>query len=129
MIRVAVGVVVDAEDRILITQRPLHKSHGGYWEFPGGKIEAGELAEQALARELLEEVDIQVHDSVWLGDFVHDYDQLRVHLDVFKISRFSGQALCLEGQGNLAWVRVGELGQYQFPAANYKIIDLINSCS
>ncbi|MGL5741622.1 MAG: NUDIX domain-containing protein [Legionella sp.] len=64
---VAVSVILDAQQRILITQRPLHVPHGGCWEFPGGKVEQYELAHAALIREIQEEVGLEVHEYQLLG--------------------------------------------------------------
>ena len=125
IIDVAVGVVQDNQDRFLITQRPMHQSHGGFWEFPGGKLEAGETAEQALIRELAEEVAIEVRGCDPLGSFIHAYDQSTVHLHIFRVRNFTGEAICGEGQDNLAWVSYQDLIQYQFPAANYKILAML----
>jgi len=124
-VRVAVAVIFDAEGRILLTQRAAHIDHGGRWEFPGGKLEAGEQPSAALKREVLEEVGLKVLDMAFLTDVVHDYATKNVTLHVWCVTRFEGTATCRESQSNLRWVRVDDLNQYDFPEANQKIIPLL----
>ena len=123
---VAVGVIFDEQQRILITLRPFTQSHGGYWEFPGGKLEAGEEASEALAREIQEEIGITVVDSYPLGEVDYDYSEsARVRLIVFGVSQFVGTPACLEKQLDMRWVSHSELSAYPFPEANLSIIRLI----
>lgn len=128
MIKVAVGVVFDDKQRILITQRAEHISHGGFWEFPGGKLEADELAEAALVREIKEEVGVDVLEYRFLGDLNHDYGTRAVHLFVFAVNKHQGEARRCELQSDLRWVAVEDLEQYQFPEANQQIIEMIKGC-
>lgn len=123
--RVAVAVIRDDQQRLLITQRPVHASHGGYWEFPGGKLEHGELPEQALKREILEEVGLQIQESHYLGEITHQYTDKTVTLIIFLVTQFTGQAFCREGQMDLRWIEQGEWTHYQFPEANREIFTLI----
>lgn len=117
---VAVGLVFNAAGEILIAKRPLHKYKGGLWEFPGGKVEAGESALQALQREFFEEVDIQILTAdPWL-QIPSD-----VLLDIYKVSSYSGVAFGKEGQ-EILWVNPNQLLQFEFPAANQMIIDKLN---
>lgn len=120
-LHVAVGVIRDREGRILITQRAKHAHQGGLWEFPGGKLEAGETVQQALARELAEEVGIQVKTAAPLIKINHDYGDRQVLLDVWNVTAFAGQAEGCEGQA-MRWVTVEQLGEFNFPAANIPII-------
>lgn len=120
-LHVAVGVIRDGEGRILITQRAKHAHQGGLWEFPGGKVEAGETVQQALTRELAEEVGIQVRAALPLIKINHDYGDRQVLLDVWNISTFTGQASGCEGQA-LRWINAGQLQEFSFPAANQPII-------
>lgn len=120
-VRVAVGVVRDNAGRVLIARRPPHKHQGDLWEFPGGKIEAGESCEIALERELLEELGIQVVRSVPLIGIPFSYADKKVFLDVREVVAFTGEPIGKEGQP-VQWVPVVELGQYAFPAANAPII-------
>ncbi|GAA4500205.1 8-oxo-dGTP diphosphatase MutT [Pseudaeromonas paramecii] len=118
---VAVGVIRDEMGRICICQRQAGQHQAGKWEFPGGKVEAGETLPQALTRELQEEIGIQVEACEPLLAIEHDYGDKQVLLDVWLVSRFAGVARGLEGQP-LRWVSVPELADYGFPAANQAIV-------
>jgi 8-oxo-dGTP diphosphatase len=99
---VAVGVLLDAEGRFLLTSRPEGKVYAGYWEFPGGKLEAGESIEAALRRELHEELGISVgHVEPWKVELV-DYPHARVRLHFCKLRDWSGSFEMREGQ-SMAW--------------------------
>lgn len=123
--KVAVAVIVDAQQRILVTQRPMHAPHGGYWEFPGGKLEDDEPAEQALIREIKEEVGLDIHHYQRLGQINHQYSDRHVELIIFLVTHFDGTATALEGQLGLKWLAKNELNHEQFPGANREIFALI----
>lgn len=123
--KVAVAIVFDNEQRVLITRRPLHAAHGGMWEFPGGKLEAGELPSEALVREIKEEVGIEIVEYSFLGEVTHTYGDKTVTLLVFRIEQYQGNAICCESQIDLCWVSVNNLVDYTFPEANLQIINLI----
>lgn len=118
---VAVGVIQDPAGRICICRRPEDKHQGGKWEFPGGKVEAGETVQQALARELAEELGIGVRACQPLLTIHHDYPDKSVLLDVWRVTGFEGQAHGREGQP-LRWIGLDELEGYDFPAANQPIV-------
>ena len=120
-IHVAVGVLRDPHNRVLIAQRPAHVHQGGCWEFPGGKVEPGETAVAALRREWWEEVGVHIHAARPLIQIRHVYPEYAVLLDVFQASAFSGKPHGKEGQP-VAWVAPETLGQYTFPAANRAIV-------
>ena len=120
-VHVAVGVISDGADRILIARRAEHLHQGGLWEFPGGKVEANETVEQALRRELFEELAIEVTSQQPLLTIAHDYSDKLVLLDVWWVSAFSGEPQGCEGQP-LHWVSVASLHEFEFPAANQPII-------
>ncbi|MCK9638163.1 MAG: Nudix family hydrolase [Methylobacter tundripaludum] len=120
-LQVAVGVVKNPEGKILISLRHADLHQGGLWEFPGGKIEEFETAEQALARELKEEINITVTTAIPLITIKHQYPDRLVQLNVFLVEQFSGEAKSLEGQ-LFKWVTPAELEHYAFPAANRPII-------
>ncbi|MCF7964617.1 MAG: Nudix family hydrolase [Methylobacter tundripaludum] len=120
-LQVAVGVVKNPEGKILISLRHADLHQGGLWEFPGGKIEEFETAEQALVRELKEEIDITVTAATPLITVKHQYPDRLVQLNVFLVEQFSGEAKSLEGQP-FKWVTPAELEHYAFPAANRPII-------
>ncbi len=109
LILVAAGVLRDASGRVLIAQRPDGKHAAGFWEFPGGKIQAGESPLQALCRELAEEIGIVVSAATPLMTFRHSYPERVVELQVFEVSHYSGEPRGLEGQA-LRWVAVDALG-------------------
>ena len=123
-VHVAVGVILDATDRILITRRHDDAHQGGLWEFPGGKVEPEESVERALVRELREELGIEAGDMASLVVVQHDYGDKSVLLDVHTVRNFSGDARGLEGQP-LQWVTVDELHEYDFPEANLPIAEAI----
>lgn len=123
--RVAVAIITDPEQRILITRRPLHASHGGMWEFPGGKLENEELATSALVREIKEEVGIDVMAYNYLGEVCHTYDHKLISLLIYHVHHYQGEAACREAQMDLRWVDIANLKDFQFPAANLEIIELI----
>ncbi len=120
-VHVAVGVICDGADRILISRRAEHLHQGGLWEFPGGKVEASETVEQALFRELYEELAIKVTAQQSLLTIEHDYPDKAVLLDVWWVSAFTGEPQSREGQP-LRWVDIAALHEFEFPAANQAII-------
>lgn len=126
LVHVAVGVILDADNRILITRRHTDAHQGGLWEFPGGKVEPNETLPIALARELKEELGIDVVSTRPLTNVRHDYGDKAVWLDVHVVPTFKGQAVGLEGQP-LAWVAVEQLDDYRFPAANVPIVAAVKA--
>lgn len=120
-VHVAAAVIRANDGRILIARRADSQHQGGLWEFPGGKVEAGEAVEIALARELNEELGIVVTQARPLIKVRHDYPDKQVLLDVWEVTGFTGEPHGAEGQP-LAWVSARELAQYDFPAANQPIV-------
>lgn len=116
-----VAAVIRRADHILIARRADHQHQGGLWEFPGGKVEAGEALEDALVRELREELDITPTRFSPLIRIEHDYPDKSVCLDVWTVTAFEGEPRGKEGQP-LAWVAVDDLGRFDFPAANRPIV-------
>ncbi|MHA6492655.1 Nudix family hydrolase [Pseudomonas borbori] len=121
VVHVAAAVIRGADGRVLIAKRADDQHQGGLWEFPGGKVEAGETVETALARELNEELGIQPTRARPLIQVRHDYPDKRVLLDVWEVSAFSGEPYGAEGQP-LAWVSPRQLSDYEFPAANRPLV-------
>lgn len=121
IVHVAVGVILDQDHRVLLAKRPDHTHQGGLWEFPGGKVDAGETVVQALDRELQEELAINVAAAEPLIEIQHDYGDKRVLLDVWMVTSFSGSPRGNEGQP-IEWADMACLGDYAFPAANIEII-------
>jgi 8-oxo-dGTP diphosphatase len=120
----AVGIIIDNQQRILISKRPAHKLKGGFWEFPGGKIEENESPEEALIREVKEEVGIQVLKLEKLLQYHHHYTEHSALLEVFVITRFVGAAESLEGQ-EIQWITIDEWTNFRFLEANIKIIETL----
>ena len=120
-IHVAVAVIRSPEGKVLIAQRSPEQHQGGLWEFPGGKLEAGESPHDALVREVNEELGLRVTQAEPLIQIRHDYDDRQVLLDVWEVSAFVGEAEGRQGQP-LAWVAPQRLGDYEFPAADRPII-------
>jgi len=120
-IHVAAAVIRGKDGQILIAKRCDDKHQGGLWEFPGGKVEAGETAQAALARELEEELGILVTTARPLIQVRHDYPDKHVLLDVWDVSAFTGEPHGAEGQP-LAWVSAKQISEYEFPAANRPIV-------
>lgn len=120
-LHVAVGVILADDGRILISKRDPSSHQGGLWEFPGGKLEAGETAVEALIRELHEELNINVSKAVPLITIKHSYPDRCVLLDVWKILAFRGNPLGRENQP-IAWVSLNDINGYAFPEANRPII-------
>lgn len=124
VVHVAVGVILDREQRVLITRRAADAHQGDLWEFPGGKVEPGETVVAALGRELREELGIVLTRSQPLIVIEHDYGDKAVRLDVQVVDRFENEARGLEGQP-LRWVVPQALTGFEFPAANVPIIDAV----
>lgn len=130
-IHVVAAVIYNSDaDAILISKRPDHVHQGGLWEFPGGKVDPGEQANQALERELYEELAISVAVASPLMQVSHDYSDKQVLLDIWQVDDFQGQPQGMEGQ-LWQWVELktllAENSQYQFPAANQPILDRLAS--
>ena len=126
VVHVAVGVILDPQRHILLTSRAQDSHQGGLWEFPGGKVEAGESLRDALSRELAEELDIRIGRTEPLLEVRHDYADKSVFLDVHVVWDFDGEPRGMEQQP-LAWVPAGQLRSYDFPAANEPIVEAVEA--
>jgi len=129
LVHVAVGVITQVNEAgevdYFLTKRLEQAHQGGKWEFPGGKVESDETIAQALARELKEEVAIEVLSCQPLVIIEHDYDDKSVCLEVFLVDNFDGVPKAQEGQGQ-GWFSLAELKLLEFPAANKEIIAKLN---
>lgn len=123
IVLVAACALVDADGRVLLAQRPAGKPMAGLWEFPGGKIEAGERPELSLIRELKEELDISVKEDCLapLTFASHAYPEFHLLMPLYVCRRWEGTVTALEGQ-NLAWVRPNKLRDYEMPPADVPLI-------
>lgn len=125
-IEVAVGVVYNQRGQVLVGQRVVKDQYFQKWEFPGGKLEKGETAEQALKREFLEETALELRESKELMMVEHDYPDRQVRLYVHTVHSYKGEATELEGQA-LKWVEVSDLDELDFLAGNQVILDRLKS--
>ena len=128
VVHVAVGVILSPENNILIALRHRDSHQGGLWEFPGGKVEATESLECALARELDEELGIEVVKVSPMMAIHHDYPDKSVCLDVCWVESFRGEPVGLEGQV-IRWVAAADLMNYSFPPANQAIVEAIQAAN
>lgn len=128
LVWVVACALIDVDGRILLAQRPEGRPMAGLWEFPGGKIEAGERPEHTLIRELKEELDIDVKEACLapLTFASHAYDDFHLMMPLYVCRRWDGLAKAMEGQ-QLAWVRPNKLRDYPMPPADIPLIPhLIN---
>jgi 8-oxo-dGTP diphosphatase len=123
LVLVVACALIDADGRILLAQRPPGRALAGLWEFPGGKLEAGERPEQALIRELAEELGIKVAEPCLapLTFASHAYEDFHLLMPLYVCRRWEGIVTAREGQ-NLAWVRPNKLREYPMPPADGPLI-------
>lgn len=123
--QIAVGVIYnDTGDKVLLALRPDNVPQGGLWEFPGGKIMPGEDINQALERELYEELGLRVISSSPLITVNHDYPDSSVTLNVRSVTGWNGEIFGREGQ-RIEWVSVGDLARRKFPEANRAVVTAV----
>lgn len=123
---VAAVALVDVEGRVLLAQRPAGKALAGLWEFPGGKIEAGETPEAALIRELKEELDIDTRESCLapITFASHRYDDFHLFMPLFVCRVWKGFVRPREGQ-QVAWVFPKDFAKYPMPPADIPLIPIL----
>jgi len=123
LLLVVACALVDSDNRVLVTQRPEGKSLAGLWEFPGGKLEAGERPEPALIRELSEELGIEVKEACLapLTFASYAYPEFHLLMPLYICRRWDGTVTSREGQG-LKWVRPGKLRELAMPPADEPLI-------
>jgi 8-oxo-dGTP diphosphatase len=123
-IRVVAAALYDGEGRVLIADRPPGKHMAGRWEFPGGKVAAGESDAQALSRELNEELGVTVGAAHPLLEITHDYPDRRVVLSMWRVERWSGEPRALDGQ-RLKWVAPARLTDEDILEADLPFIEAL----
>jgi len=124
-IDVVAGVIRREDRRLLITQRLADDTLGGYWEFPGGKVEPGEELAAALHRELKEELGVETEIGAEIHRVVHAYPDRDVRLYFFAARIISGEPQKLE-VADLRWVTIDELREYQFPEADLPLLNQLS---
>ncbi len=123
-IPVAVAIIRNTSGHILVSRRKKNTHLAGLWEFPGGKVEAGETVYQALVREIHEELDVTIEHARRLIRITHQYKTKTVILDVWLVLKMIDSPVGNEGQA-IDWVPVNQLGQLKMPAADVPIINAI----
>ena len=126
LIFVVAAALINPEGRVLLARRPQGKSMAGLWEFPGGKVEAGETPETALCRELLEELQIGVapSDLVPFNFVSFDYPDFHLFMPLYELQVWTGEPTPTEGQ-SLAWVWPSELSTYPAPPADIPLFEAL----
>ena len=125
-ILVVAAALIDKDGRVLLAQRPPNKSMAGLWEFPGGKVEDGESPEDALIRELNEELGIDTWGSCLapLSFASHSYEEFHLLMPLFACRKWIGTPMAMEGQV-LKWVSKNDLKNYAMPPADIPLIAAI----
>jgi 8-oxo-dGTP diphosphatase len=122
VIPVSLAFITNADKHVLMTQRAKDSDMAGYWEFPGGKIEAQETPEEALKRELFEELGISIDSPRFIKTLRHDYPHRTVLLYVYHVTNYTGRIHCCEKQQAMRWVAVEDIAQYRLLEAGFRLI-------
>jgi len=125
-LNIAAGIIRNASKEIFITQRDASSHMAGFWEFPGGKIEAGETPEQAVIRELQEEVGIDAKSPVLLKTLEHRFPDRIITLYFFLVEDWQGEPYGKEGQPK-RWVAQADLKEEEFPPANEVVVTALKN--
>ena len=126
VVLVSAAALIDADGRVLLAQRPEGKGMAGLWEFPGGKVEAGETPEAALIRELYEELGIETWESCLapLTFASHTYDKFHLLMALFACRKWEGIPTSREGQA-LTWAKPSQLRDFSMPPADVPLIPIL----
>ena len=120
-----VCAIIWRDGKVLIAQRKPHKNLGGYWEFPGGKLEPGEDSIDALSRELLEELDMKIVNTKYFGEHLYSYDSFTIHLIGFTCD-LASSSFHMTDHDAWAFVRTEDLIQYKMAGADWYFVNLLN---
>lgn len=120
MLEVVAALIRDG-DRMLICRRPEGKMCAGCWEFPGGKVEAGETEAEAVRRECMEELGVELDVGRKLAEVVHAYPQRTVHLNLYACRIIRGEPRCLEHSG-MRWITAAQLGEAALCPADARLV-------
>lgn len=121
MIEVVAGIIYK-DNKFLIAQRNLKKSQGGFWEFPGGKVEPGETYEEALRREIKEEFDADIEVNEYVGENVHHYPEKDIKLIFYKAKLISKEIKLLEHE-DFRWITKQEKDNFEFSGADKAVFE------
>jgi len=122
IIDISIAIVKNSHEEFLIALRPDDSHQGGKWEFPGGKVKANEAPEQAMQRELFEEVGLTAIQYQLFEKVFFDYGDKQLNLYFYLVDRFTGMATSCEGQA-IKWITKTQLSHYDFPEANLQVIN------
>lgn len=125
VVYVVAAVFQNAKQEILLIQRPKNKPMPGLWEFPGGKLEPGEKPEEALVRELREEIALTPITYTPLSFVSHSYDTFHIVLLPYLVTEWTGTFDLLEHQQGYMWVTAEEMHNFSKPTASQKVIEYI----
>ncbi|MCB0322752.1 MAG: (deoxy)nucleoside triphosphate pyrophosphohydrolase [Bdellovibrionales bacterium] len=122
-----VAAILETDGRILIARRRVHKSNGGLWEFPGGRVEEGESRQEALVRELLEELGLAIHVKEQFLHSSHSSERNRIELYTYRAWLQGGQLSSVDHDA-LAWVAASELKSFAFTPADLPVVARLSNC-
>ena len=123
-VHVAAGILIDIEGRLLITDRLRASAMQEFWEFPGGKLASGESAEEALRRELVEELGIEITSCDHFHRLEHDYPEIRVAIEFFLVRTWQGTPSGIEGQA-LRWLKPAEISPGLLLPADEPVLEML----
>ena len=122
MVDVVAAVIRDENGKIFIAQRNLQKSLGGFWEFPGGKIEPNETRENAIVREIKEELDLDIQVENYISEKVFNYPEKDINLIALECKKIKGDIKLLEHE-DYKWISSSELENFEFAPADIFIVE------